>query len=198
LVADGTMRATVEGILSRSKALNIRDVDYVVRVPPQNDPGVRRSASDFLRTFVNRFEYAIVMFDREGCGREESSRTELENQIEQDLLRNGWRNNAVAVVLDPELESWVWSDSPKVDEQVGWTNRQPKLRDWLQQQNLVQPGVVKPNRPKEALEAALKETKTARTSAIYKKLATTVGFSRCTDPAFEKFKTTLQKWFPDP
>jgi hypothetical protein len=31
------------------------------------------------------------------------------------LFTSGWENRAAAVVLDPELEIWVWSDSPEVE-----------------------------------------------------------------------------------
>jgi hypothetical protein len=60
-----------------------------------------------------------------------------------------------------------------------------------------QQGEVKPKRPKEALEQALRLARKSRSSSIFRQLAQRVSVKRCTDPAFLKFKATLQRWFGD-
>lgn len=134
--------------------------------------------------------------DREGCGEERASRDELEAKIEQALRTSGWNDRARAVVIDPELEIWVWNDSPHVQDELGWGESDHSLRTWLQQQGFLTEGTRKPAQAKEALEAALRKVRKPRSSAIYQALAEKVTLSRCTDEAFEKLRTTLQMWFP--
>jgi hypothetical protein len=136
-----------------------------------------------------------VVFDREGCGDEGSSREELESRVESLLFKNGWSHRAAAIVIDPELENWVWSDSPVVDEIAGWKDPTTSLRDWLRAQSWLASDAVKPVRPKEAFEAVLRKTHEPRSSALYGQLARRVDFSGCTDPSFLKLKSTLQGWF---
>jgi len=83
-----------------------------------------------------------------------------------------------------------------VDRALGWTGKSPSLRAWLVDQNYLARGEIKPARPKEAMEAALRHVRMPRSSSIYGNLAQHVGFGRCTDGAFQKLKETLQAWFP--
>lgn len=196
LVADRNMQAAVGGILERPKALRTRQLRFQILIHPQKDPGVLQRAHDFLRPFARKHEHAIVVFDREGCGKEVVGCRELEEEVECRLARNGWADRAKVVVIDPELESWVWSDSPEVDEALGWGGRSPALRPWLTEKGFLQQSERKPDRPKEAVEAALRFVRKPRSSAIYRELAESVSFRRCIDPAFQKLVTTLQTWFP--
>ncbi|MFH1266471.1 MAG: hypothetical protein ABIK89_12150 [Planctomycetota bacterium] len=190
------MKAALSGILNRPMALGIRQVMLEVLVHPQKDPGVLLFAHDFLRPFAGKFEHAMVVFDREGCGREVEGRETLEADVEQRLATSGWADRARAIVIDPELENWVWSDSPEVDKALGWAGRSPALRPWLTEKGFFQKIESKPDRPKEAVEAALREVRVPRSSAIYRELAESVSFRRCSDPAFDKLTATLQRWFP--
>ena len=135
------------------------------------------------------------MFDREGCGSDSQTRIELEAEIEQNLSQSGWENRAASVVLDPELEIWVWSDSPEVDRALDWSGRQPNLSRWLQSEGFVTEEGAKPERPKEAMQQALKISRRPRSASIYRDLALNVSVARCKDAAFIKFKETLQRWF---
>ncbi|HEY4589423.1 MAG TPA: hypothetical protein VII86_09345, partial [Thermoanaerobaculia bacterium] len=101
-----------------------------------------------------------------------------------------------AVVISPELESWVWSDSPHVERALGWDRGPAPLRSWLQEKGLLEAGAAKPAQPKEAVELALKTVRTPRSSSIYLELARSVSTDRCTDPAFLKLKRCLREWFP--
>lgn len=101
-------------------------------------------------------------------------------------------------MIDPELETWVWSESPHVDAALGWSGRSPDLRSWLTERGWLDSGNPKPRRPKEAVEKALWAIRKARSSAIYAQLARKVTVSGCVDPAFSKLKATLQTWFVAP
>ena len=197
LLADRNMEAAVSGLVERHQALSIHQISFVIRVHPQKDPGCCLRAHDFLRAFCRRYSYAIVIFDREGCGREEISRTEIEREVESRLASSGWPDGrARAIVIDPELEAWVWSDSPRVDHVLGWGDRTPSVREWLDTQEFKILDNGKPERPKEAVEAVLRDVRKARSSAIYRELANQVSLRRCVDPAFNKLTATLRNWFP--
>lgn len=117
--------------------------------------------------------------------------------MEKRLAISGWETRAAVVVPVPELEIWVWSDSPNVDEVLGWRGKNPSLRTWLKSEGLLNDVKSKPVEPKKAFLKALREAPKARSSAIFRQLAEKVGLERCQDPAFLKLKQTLQNWFPD-
>jgi len=196
LVADKNTKFAVQGLLSRHHSLQLRQITTDIFIHPGNDSGCLLHSHDFLRPFINHYAFSLVIFDREGCGQEQSSCHHLESNVEKLLSQNGWEARSSAIVIDPELEIWVWSDSPHVDQILGWSGRQPNLRTWLMQKSRLTAPHDKPNRPKEATEEALKEARMPRSSSSYQQLAEKVSLGRCVDPAFIKLKTTLQNWFP--
>ena len=198
LTADRDARFAIQGILARWKALGIRQiVDPLCVVHPQRDPGVFHNLDDgLLPAFARTHRHAMVIMDREGSGVEHlKSSVEMEETIEAALRAKGWGDRAAAIVIDPELEAWIWADSPHVAEVLGWQGRTPNLASWLEQKNWKTPDSPKPSRPKEALDAALYETKIPHSSSLFRKLAEKISLLRCTDRSFLKMRTTLQRWF---
>lgn len=198
LVADKNMEASLKGLLSRFRSLKFRQVAFDLYVHPERDPGCLLRAHDFLRPFSSRYERALVLLDHGGCGQETEERAKLESGLEKRLGDTGWEGRAAAIVIAPELENWVWSDSPKVDIALGWEGKAPPLRDWLGEKGLLQAGAVKPSEPKRAVELVLRTIRKPRSSAIYFELAQGVSTDRCTDPAFAKLRQCLREWFPAP
>jgi hypothetical protein len=196
LTADKNARFALQGILRRYQSLGIRQITPDYYQHPGKDPGVLHSAHDFLQPFTQVYAHAVVLMDREGCGQDKTSRIDLEGIIEQRLQRSGWGDRAAAVVIDPELDAWVWSDSQHVDHALGWSQHQPDLRSWLRSKSMLAAGAVKPRRPKEALEMALREARKPRSSSIYEDIASKVSLTRCNDLAFCKLRDLLQGWFP--
>lgn len=137
-----------------------------------------------------------MLFDHDGCGRASTAPDDLANQVRQRLEANGWTGRAEAVVLAPELEVWVWSDSPHVAECLGWAGRQPLLREWLAATGQWPAGQAKPTNPKRAMEAALREARKPRSSAIYLDLASKASLRSHDEPAFLCFQQALRRWFP--
>ena len=90
----------------------------------------------------------------------------LEGEVRGRLRSAGLDSWADVVIIDPELEAWVWSDSPHVDESLGWKVTTPALRDWLRAEGLWEDGASKPRDPKEAMEAALRAVGIARSTSI--------------------------------
>lgn len=196
LVADRNMERAIRALLSRSRSLGIRTIDAEVKRHEQQDSGCRKHGVSYLANFRREYQHALLIFDHEGCGREQIPAPDLESGLEAEL-ETRWGDHAAAVVIEPELESWVWSDSPHVDEVLRWTGRRPHLRAWLQERGLLTQGETKPRRPKEAMETALRAVNWPRSSDLYQALAGKVSLTRCTDRAFLKFKNVLQTWFPE-
>lgn len=196
LVADRNIEYAIKGLLERPRALRIRSVGFNIYKHPENDPGCRSHGVDFLRPFANQYHHALLVFDKAGCGREAMSRSDIENRLEIDLSAAGWGSRAATVVIDPEVENWVWSDSPHVDSVLGWEGKQPPLRSWLLTQGFLSGGGSKPSQPKEAMDAALRQAQIPHSSSLFLQIAKRVSFERCDDPAFLKLKTTLTAWFP--
>lgn len=190
LVADSQMRAATEKLLMREPALGIVTPSFEIFVHPERDAGVFGKCHDFLRPFQQLYRFALVMFDREGCGSKESAR-QIQQIIKERLDQAGWNERNQVVVLDPELEIWVWADSPNVSRSLGLSERQLRevLSKYERDLNL------KPKDPKAAMEDALRKSRLPRSSAIYANLASTVTLKNCRDRSFSDFKSALVKWF---
>ncbi len=199
LVADQDMRQTMKELLDRGASLGIPSVTYTVARHLQRDPGCRSDASRYLRHRILQYRFALVMFDREGCGHD-ASREAIQCGVEEDLARNGWRDRSKAIVIDPELEAWVWSESQGVPQVLSWNNDYDRLRNWLKSQGLWPRGCPKPPKPKKAMQAAMRRQRVRKSSrkfsALAAKLAADGTLSNCQDPAFNELRDTLQLWFP--
>jgi hypothetical protein len=195
LCADKKIQASVEAVLARPQAVGIRPVSFVVEVMVgKNDPGCFHNAHGYLAPRRSEFEHALVIFDRQWDGAPDISGAEMERTV-REKLEPLWGQSGGVVVIDPELEVWAWSDSPYVDEVLGWKDRDPSLRVWLQTEGLLAPDQVKPADPKAAIEQAVVKGQRRWTAGTCKTLAGKVGLTRCQDPSFGRFKAILQRWF---
>jgi len=198
LVADKNMEFAVKGLLCRDQALGIRpSISFEVWVHPERDPGCLLRAHDLLRQSATLYSHALVMLDHDGCGKEKTSRDNLEEDLEERLSANGWGDRAAAVVIDPELEAWVWGDPVHVGTCLDWRSSGKDLGDWLVEKGFAESHNTKPANPKKAFKQALWTVKMKRSSSIYRQVAELADFSSCTDSAFQKFLITLQGWFPE-
>ena len=196
VVADQDCEEAMHALLDRPEALHIRAVNYRLVRNVLRDSGCRTDIVSLLRPYLGRCERALVVFDREGSGAEQQSREEIEAAVEHDLRVNGWGDHAAAVVIDPELEAWVWSDSEHVDAALGWGGRGPEVRSWLKSHTEYWPANTdKPERPKEAMRQALREARKPVSASLFRRLAERVSVNRCADPAFDKLKRVLHDWF---
>ena len=198
IVADGTMKKVIDALLDRDQAFQIRKIQSKVEPHPHNDPGVRLGGVQLAKTFCSQHDHVLLMFDHYGSGANNTTAENEESRLETELQRNGWNeHNSAVIVFEPELESWIWSDSPHVGNICGWKGSQLELKDWLIQNGHCEADAKKPTAPKKALREFLKTTRTPFSSSIHKKIAEKVSFQRCTDRAFKKFKTTLKNWFSE-
>ena len=196
LVPDLDIAGTVDGLLRRPQSIGIRPVSFSIARHLLRDSGCRARAADRLREYIRDHRYAIVLFDKHGCGDPRESRESIGAEVEHRLSRNGWPDRCRAVVIEPELEAWIWTESRQVPSALGWRGDYRSLRDWLTSAGLWLPDTPKPADPKRALKAVLKRTRKPLSASLYRELAGTVTVRRCVDPAFREFTRTLRLWFP--
>ena len=196
LCADKLIEGTIEGLLGRPGALGIRAIAYEIKVHPQRDPGCYHQAAAFLKPLRLSFEHALVVFDKAWDGAPSQDATNLALKV-QLALGGDWGGNAGVVAIDPELEAWVWSDSPHVESELGWASRNARLRPWLQGKGLWDVDDAKPADPKAAVLAAVREARIPWTSAVCKALASKVSVQRCSDDTFNGLRSLLAAWFAD-
>ncbi|MCD4782218.1 MAG: hypothetical protein K8T10_00155 [Candidatus Eremiobacteraeota bacterium] len=207
ITADKTMKRSFYIILSKinKEFLNIQEINIEendILSHPENDPGVRKGGVELSRSYTNEYKHCLLVFDWEGCGREKKSSIEKEvKKIKSGLYRTGWGDRAEVIIIDPELEIWIWNNSLHVAKALGW-KRWRDLREWLIGKKYLREDEVKPKMPKEVLREALKigiKGKTQRkafSSAIHMEIARKVSYRKCEDRNFGKLISTLQEWFP--
>jgi hypothetical protein len=197
LAADPTMSKIVGTLLQRHEALDIASISSrcLVVAHPERDGGVASGAVDFLRPFRSRYRRSMVICDLHGCGHS-GTRRDVETALESGLALNGWGSDCAAVVIEPELEVWLWQRSPHLEAALGWKGRNPDLWKWAAQEFAVNQAATKPDDPKTCVEKALKLVGKIRSAAAYINVASKVSLRHCTDPSFVKFRETMQRWFP--
>ncbi|NCC31557.1 MAG: hypothetical protein EOM24_05960 [Chloroflexia bacterium] len=194
LTADVQQEKTLETLLrERWMALGIRTVSFDIFRHPRKDAGVCHEAHTFLRAYQRSHTYALVLLDREWSGSPGNSTT-LRTQIGGRMEQSGWASDRyVVIVAEPELEAWIWADSPVVAKELRleWVAIHAladELRVWPA-------GKTKPDRPKELLETVLRRQRRPRSAALFQSLARQVGLRHCSDPSFVLLRETLERWF---
>ena len=199
LVPDTSMEKAVCAILQRRRALRIRELRFDCVVHPGRDGGVRKNAHELLRLHAGRYDNAIVMFDYHGCGEEDKKTApQIEADVTSNLTNSGWNSaNALVVVIEPELEVWVWGNSPWIARVVGWPGGDTKSMKLSVRRSGFQINPLgKPAKPKEALQDILRKTNTPRSAAIYQEMATKAGLRDCKEHSFLKLTRFLRERFP--
>ncbi|QDU76845.1 hypothetical protein Pan97_39020 [Bremerella volcania] len=206
-VADQAMGDIVDGFISKGhldRRLGCRDFRFqfekdILEAPRLGmgaDGGVFKYCHTLLQEngYMESHERLIVMLDKKFGG--ERPAEEVREEILDRLQVNGWGNDtADVVVIDPELEVWVWQDHPHVQSTLGY--RGPgSLRDALREDGEWPDGHDKPLRPKDLFKAVCKRCRTAYNSSLYRDIVEEVSIRRCKDPAFHQLVGTLQRWFP--
>lgn len=194
LVADTNMKAVVEAVLARHESLEIRPILAKVDVHPHRDSGCYHDPVPFLRSRRQEAHHGLVLLDRAwNAPQKPIDMLEADVEVALRQLGEGW---AKCIVIDPEVEAWLFRRSPVLDEELGWRQREPSLARELAERNLWPEGAAKPPDPKAAIEWALARTKKPRSSSIYRAIASRLGLRGCTDPSFQRFVQMLQAWFP--
>jgi hypothetical protein len=196
LVADADTEFTLRTLIERrSAALNIRPLRFDRRQADiirhlNRDAGTYSAGHEILQTYRGKARHVLVVLDHAGSGQEARPPEDVQDDIERRLLERGWED-PVAVVIRPELETWVWCGSPHIASVLNISDEE--LQRVLARFPLDEKG--KPSQPKEALIAALRQGRKAHSSSIFRELAERVSLQR-SERAFDRLRAALQRWFP--
>ncbi len=201
LLADTNMEAAFKGFLCRDQfhqSLQCGAFDFDARqdlvvASGDNDPGLFTRGHELLKPYLQTHTHAILVLDSEWQGSPGAG--VIDTYISANLYQSGWtEDNCKVIVIDPELENWIWQRNNHVARSLG-------LDSVVNFSNVIAAEVwpeeqAKPNHPKETLEAVLRANKIPRSSSIYKKITSRVSVGGCEDQSFQLFRITLQTWFP--
>lgn len=194
LVADKNAQFALKGALGRPDALGIRPIDFEFRVHPGRDGGARKSGPEVLALERRRFKHALLVLDFEGSGTDLPDANALEAQLDVRLSAH-WKESAKSIVIEPELDVWVWGADNAVEAAIEWPPGK-SVREWLREREFAFEANGKPKRPKEALEAAMRLPDLPRSSALYQAIAEKISLRRCGDEAFIRLRQKLIEWYP--
>lgn len=200
LVADSTMEVVFRAFFGRERwniTLHCGQFDFwpdedIFHDPLYTDGGVHKSAHELLRPYLCTHDRALVVLDQQFGG--ELPSDEVRRDILDRLRRNGWSERCEVVVIDPELEVWLWQNSPHVEQALMFSGG--SLRQQLLDSGMWPADAVKPLDPKATFQALVNRKKALKTKVVYARIARSISIHGCTDPSFVLFATTMRKWFP--
>jgi hypothetical protein len=199
------MAAAVAGLLDRPgihQAIGCAPFNFDSRsdiktAAGQNDSGVYTRADQLMRPFANEYCHAVVIADEEWTGT--PGAVCIEQQLRSHLESAGWPpERGLALVVSPEADLWLWSDSPHSATALGWESWDT-LRPALEGNGWLLAGQPKPARPKEAAAWALRNGRVRGkppSSSLFRKISSKVSVDSCQEPAFLRFLAQLRAWFP--
>ncbi len=193
LVADKNMDYALRGILSRHESIGVQKLDYEIGQHMGRDGGVRTTGPETLSLLRDQFRDGILMLDWEGSGSDSDNALILEQELDRRLTPF-WGKRAKAIVIEPELDAWVWGSDNVMQDVIGWCE-DLGIRKWLANRGYEFHQNQKPVLPKEALQTLMEQLRRPRSSALYEKVTAKISLRNCNDPSFNRLKTTLQKWF---
>jgi hypothetical protein len=193
LVADKNAEYALRGALGRPESLGIRAIGFKIVVHPGRDGGARTTGAEVLARERRRFRQALLILDYEGSGTDLPSGLALESELDKQLQLQ-WGAAAKSIVIEPELDIWVWGSDNAIEAALEWPSPK-RLREWLAEKGFVLNEHGKPILPKEALQAALSVPDLPRSSALYRRIAERISLHRCGDEAFIRLRAQLREWF---
>ncbi|HOY68248.1 MAG TPA: hypothetical protein PLP29_15310 [Candidatus Ozemobacteraceae bacterium] len=159
-----------------------------------NDPGLFVRAHELLLVYQKSHRYAVVVVDAAWEG--SPGAAEIRSKMTERLTANGWAADACRViVIDPELENWIWQKNVHVARALGFETRDEML-DLVAAVSGWPEGQEKPSAPKETLETVLRRRKIPRSASLYRRITSQVSIKGCRDRAFSELLQALHTWFP--
>jgi len=202
MTADSTMTQVLRAFFKREAFAHSLGCDPftidvqkdILNTPGFTDGGLHTRAHEIMRPFLGQYRNALVILDKQFGGERPAS--EVQQEIENNLRGNGWNgnlHNAAVIVIDPELEVWLWQDNVHVEKALG---AQSGLRQKLESDGVWPAGQAKPHQPKETMQETIIANHAGTYTPAYCRIASTVSVSRCSDPSFIRFRDQLRTWFP--
>lgn len=179
LTADSEMQAVFRSVLARPDALGIRGIDFEVDRHQRRDPGVYTEGPEFLRDKRKGVEFHRFMlaFDHEGSGCHRGP-AECARMLQGRLDSCSFTDRSAVVIIDPELEEWLWHDPAVLGDASGVAAAVKGPKDRLEQ-------------------VFLRRHKRQPRPRDFEQIAGRANLGAWSgSPSFRILKETLQNWFP--
>lgn len=202
LLADTNMQAAFEGFFTRKgfhQSLDCGNFDFDPRqdirvASGDNDPGLYTRGHELLRPFLRSHRRAVVVLDSEWDG--SPGKDGITDHLTGQIAATGWSDDRfIVIVIDPELENWIWQQNDHVARGLGFGDCNELMAD-TDLQTVWPLGQAKPFSPKKILESLLRKKRIPRSSAIYKQITSQVSVKHCQDAAFQRLREAFRIWFP--
>lgn len=161
------------------------------------DGGIWKHAHSNILPFKDDYRYAVIVLDADF---EPHPGVEtLRADITKNMLGAGWAEGSFCVVvIDKELEAWLWAPNVNVAKAFGHNDFE-QMREALAQRNLWDAGAPKPNDLKAARNLAARLGGKRTGGPIFRGVFE--GISKracdlCQENGFITMRTALQTWFP--
>lgn len=161
------------------------------------DGGIWKHAHNNLVPFKDDYRYAVIVLDADF--EPHPGAEKLRDDITKNMLGAGWTADSFCVVvIDKELEAWLWAPNVNVAKAFGHGDFD-QMRAALAQKNLWDEGAPKPNDLKAARDLAAKLGGKKTGGPIFRGVFK--GISKracdlCQENGFIAMRTALKTWFP--
>jgi len=201
---DGAYHLVLNALLDRTESLGIRPVKRQLLKDPLHDSS--GDLTNLLRPLRRGYHRALVIRDLAGSGWEKHGVQGLEDHLYKQLRSLDWaEKDCAAIVVEPEIESWLRMPSPHLDRllterarrnrELDTSGQREKLSELIERHGgLANNG--KPLQPKEVFEDFLFYFGIPRSNSLYQRLAQQESLTNCMTPSFIRLRNKLQTWFP--
>ena len=201
-VADADMERFLNAILNKPEALGIRPIQFDIErnTDARGDSGMRANGAELTRMDKDDYQKVVLMWDYQGCGHEHKKSAQTVAKETQDQLdRISWQANSAVIIVEPELERWLWYCEQAIAEHLHKTVAE--LQQWgetyANQRNMSLADLIEQD-PKGLFEyivcTHLRRTRTPRNYEQIGKRASIKSLQE--SESFRQFAETLQNWFP--
>jgi len=194
LCADSDMKSVLESLIKRlTERQKIREISYEIIRAYGRDSGVYKKAHELVRGKDSEYEKCLVLFDYKGSGARKPV-ADTEDEVKNNIIRNSnySQDDVEVIVIDPELEIWIWKGWIHFHRLSERTERR-KIIEWLREHEV--PNSYKPDEPKDLFEKFCRHFRVKKSSANYRRISEKTSLRGCTDRAFNKFMNALTRWF---
>lgn len=200
LAADADAGAFFSSLISRGEALGIRPITLDTDRHPGRDSGVVQSGPELLSMRKGQYRRTLLILDHHGSGRDQRmSPSELAASLQLRLDQCTWTHKSLVVVLEPEVERWLWSTGAALARHFGVSQDvlTRYANHWCKSVGLTLDD-AKAEKPKELFEGvvrgSLRRTLSPRDFARIGALASVRALSA--EPDFVRLRAALRGWFP--
>jgi hypothetical protein len=188
--------AVLRAVLIRPRDLGIRSITFHTE---QRASGMIARGPELAREQRREFRYVLCLWDHQGSGQEAKPPSRVQGEVQARLNRNTLKGCSKALVIDPELEVWLWQDLAAIAQVLGVEDSalQGWLAEWRDEQfpTLTVEEVLL-RQPKEAFEQVIRRAGLKPAAALRERVAAAADLHQwAQESSFRLLRRTLRRWF---